>query len=343
MAPLFQNTFFFAQLTLHVTDDQGGHVLDTVISDQDMAVAIEYAALAAVPIHDYASLYGKNSVKVSPNVLKYEATVPWLSRWLQSGAYDDGTLQGWVEDIVANNALPAGACVVVLNPPYGWNTLAAADNAGGYHNETANGPYIWCAVSPQLTVDDPHNHFAWILSHEIAEVVVDPVPGTNPEVCDPCSALCGANYIHYFDQQCRYIDTVSYGGFDPPVPTFPYAFWISAIVSPAFAGPQGTCPPDQATACNYPPPRPPYRGNAREPLVDAKWLIELWMAIHGGDPILVGRDQELLSTVRAIEGLARCLGDVRAEREVVAALRPVTEHLSTLLTPDTFEPEETLR
>jgi hypothetical protein len=344
---LFQNTFYFVQLTLHITDDHTNHLSDTVLSDQDMAVAVEYATLAAVPIHAYTKQYGKNSIKVSQTVLKYEATVPWVSRYSPSqGRYDDGTLQSWVDDIAATNALPAGGCVVILNPPYGFNSLADETNAGGYHNATANGPYIWCSVEPPFSVNDPQNHYAWILSHEMAEVVVDPDAYTNPEVCDPCSAVCGDNYVHYFDLQGRYIDTVSYEGFSPPVPTFAYAFWIVGIISRAYAGPHGTpppCPNDQAAACKYPPPFvPPWRGNVSvEPVDDAKWLIEIWRGIHQGDPGPIDRVQELLSTVRAIEGLARCLGDARAEREVFAALGPVMEHVSELISPSALQSSET--
>ena len=61
---------------------------------------------------------------------------------------------------------------------------------------------------------------------------------------------------------------------------------------------------------------------------NAAWLIELWLLIHGPDPAPIdlgglGKDVRLLATVRAIAGLARCLGDVPAEQAILQALRPV--------------------
>lgn len=66
---------------------------------------------------------------------------------------------------------------------------------------------------------------------------------------------------------------------------------------------------------------------------DAAWLIELWLAIHGGDPApepvrVVQNEVGELATVRAIVALARCLENRKAVEEINAALQPVVGQLS---------------
>ena len=75
-----------------------------------------------------------------------------------------------------------------------------------------------------------------MLSHEIAEMTVDPnVDGSNPEVCDPCGPNCASTYLNYFDAQGNYF-TTSQAAVPPP---FDYNFYINGIVTPEWALP---CP-----------------------------------------------------------------------------------------------------
>jgi hypothetical protein len=62
----------------------------------------------------------------------------------------------------------------------------------GYHH-FANVPYIFSyAYGQNLTVSDTGHAYAYPLSHEIAEMIVDPAADySNPEVCDPCKSVVG--------------------------------------------------------------------------------------------------------------------------------------------------------
>jgi len=100
-------------------------------------------------------------------------------------------------------------------------------------------PYCYSLVFGQnLTVAD-NNHtvnnkanekvYAHTLSHEVAEMVVDPRgDDSNPEVCDACATNCNnVNLFDLFDQNGVFMggtsDTASASGF---------SFFINAVVSP---------------------------------------------------------------------------------------------------------------
>ncbi len=332
----FRTPLYFVQLQCSVVDKDGAVASVFSISDADMATAVQYATLAADPISRYCNLYGKNSIAVHQDVIKFSKTVPMVSYYDQNGRLEFDTLVTWVEEIVSDNHLPPGACVVVLNPSGLENTYATQVNAVGYHATTAKGPYIWCATwNKDWTVDDQPSNYAWFLSHEIAEMVVS--AGGGPEVCDPCTALCGNNFVSYFDSNGMYIVTVSFAGFHPPKPAFDYLFYVSAIAVPGFAVAPGTeCPSDQNQACNYGLPailRTKPTERRRE--MDAAWLVRLWLMIHGPDPApealiapeILSEDSGQLSTLRAIAGLARCLNDASAEKAILAALQPLSDRI----------------
>lgn len=173
--PLFNGPLVFAQVSFRM---RGGAV---AVPAADLDTAMAFARLAVGPISRYAAQYGPNQVTVSPNRVPFTADV-------QAGRYNDQILQGWVNAIVSQANLPANACVVVLNPRGVVNSDAdPSQGVGGYHG-LANVPYCFVnAMGGSFTVPDEANIYALALSHEIAEMVVDPRADLgNPEVCDPC-------------------------------------------------------------------------------------------------------------------------------------------------------------
>jgi hypothetical protein len=156
-------------------------------------------------------------------------------------------LQTWVNAVVAQNSLPRNSCVAVLNPRGVVNTDAdVTKGIGGYHS-IANVPYLFVNVTGEnLAVDDRMGLYALALSHEIAEVAVDPqADSVNPEVCDACGPNCQTVWIDYFDSAASYVATSQ--AFPPP---FAYRFFINGIVKPVSA----TSCPAPAASCNYAPP-----------------------------------------------------------------------------------------
>lgn len=233
-APLFNGTLVFASLEFNT---RKGTVS---IGPGDLATAMDFARLAAVPIVAYATQYGSNEVVVG------DAAVPFTVN-LPGGTYNDQTVQGWVNSIVKANALPASACIVLLNPQGVVNTDAdPSQGVGGYHG-MASVPYCFVNVMGSgLTVKDEANVYALALAHEIAEMDVDPRADLgNPEVCDGCGPNCQQVWIDYFNNAGTYIQTLQ--AFPPP---FDYAFFINAVVKPASAS---MCPAP-GSACNYAPP-----------------------------------------------------------------------------------------
>lgn len=229
---LFSGTIHFVHMTFRTP---GGNIS---INDNDMTTIMEYASRAIIPISRYASEYGRNRITVSPFWIEYSVT-------LQGTTYNDQALQGWVNDIVNQNNLPLnGSCIFVVSPQ-GLTASQVGDN-GGYH-QLANVPYIILGVFKQnLTLQDLQDAYAMGVSHEIAEMVVDPnVDHVNPEVCDPCDVNCHVLYRNYFDSNNQYISTTR----NLP-PGFDYMYYISGIVRPSSA----TMCPAPDSACSYGPP-----------------------------------------------------------------------------------------
>jgi hypothetical protein len=314
--PLFHGTLYFARIEFTIQDHGNAQM---AVSTADLTTAIEYASYAASPISAYANQYGPNSIGVDPTIIPLSVTLP-------STSYNDAKLQGWVNAIATANGLGSNACVVVLNPTTLTNTSGdRAVGIGGYHS-LANVPYIFVNLfGENLTVADQAFAYAQILSHEMAEMIVDPlVDGKNPEVCDGCGPNCQSVYLDYFTDAGKYLGTTQ-----TFPPAFAYDFYINGIVKPASA----TACPAPAAACNYAPPlQIPFRNRVLAHERDAAWLIQLWLAIHGGDPArrdlnIAEKEVGLLATVRAIAALARCLGDTRVEHAVAAALQPVAERV----------------
>jgi hypothetical protein len=242
---LFSGTLVFVRLIFTIA----GQPNPLSVSEADTYTAIDFARRAVIPISQYASQYGSNSVVVKPDPL----TAPVN---LQTAQYNDDTLRDWIKTIVKQYKMDTKTtCLVFLNPPGVVNSSGAiAQGTGGYH-DMGEVPYVFANVAGQnFTLGDPGWQFAGHLSHEVAEMVVDPEPNGNPEVCDQCGPNCASTWLDYFTEDSVYIATSQ--ALPPP---FSYGFFINGIVSPTYAGP---CPPalsvsDQKLACSYGPPAHP--------------------------------------------------------------------------------------
>jgi hypothetical protein len=151
---------------------------------------------------------------------------------------------------------------VVLNPTVAVNLdTQRSQGVGGYHGH-ANLPYAFINLMGNgLTIADTDQFYALALSHETAEMAVDPLANlVNPEVCDPCSPNCQNIFVDYFNDIGGYIQTIQAAGYPPAPPPFAYSFCINAIVQPASA--TLPCPPGApAAACAYAPPGGLQRGH----------------------------------------------------------------------------------
>jgi hypothetical protein len=234
-SPLFSGTLNFVQATF----SSSGR--DFAVSVADQKIAVEYAALAAVPISRYASQYGPNSLAVAPAPIPFMASV-------SAEKYNDGILSGWVEQLSKSGGLSSDTCLVFLNPQGVVNTDAdPSQGVLGYHSVAPSGtPYIFVNVmGTGLSVSDERDVYALALSHECAEMTVDPrADGSNPECCDSCGGNCNVDNRDFFDGKGVWV-----GG----SPTPGALFFIAGIATPAAVA---RCPAP-ASSCSYPPPQTP--------------------------------------------------------------------------------------
>ena len=119
---------------------------------------------------------------MSPSVLTFTAA-------LSGDSFTDGDLQDWVDQI-AQTAQVVNPCIVVLHDRSRPESPTNTSRHNPYHSSTSNGtPYCFCLVfGENLSVAD-NNHlingrptekvYAHILSHEVAEMVVDRLAGLN--------------------------------------------------------------------------------------------------------------------------------------------------------------------
>ncbi len=236
--PLLEGTVYLANLTF---SGAGG---PWQIPASDLAVGEQYLQRIAGPVAAYASQYG-------PARLAVGATLPSVPVSVANAQYSDRDLQGWIDSLVRSAALPPNSAVVVLNPEGLVNT-DARESGGvgvlGYHG-LASVPYAFVnSLGTGFTPDDTRDLYAEAVSHELAEMTVDPrADSSNPEVCDGCGTNCqGASaYRAYFDGRGAYLGTEA--AFPPP---YSYAFFLSAVARPASA----TACPAPPSACAYPPP-----------------------------------------------------------------------------------------
>ena len=234
VAPLFSGTLVF----VHATFSSEGTVYS--LPDADIHNAIQYASLSVIPISEYASQYGPNKLAVSTGLVPFQTT-------LIGAKFNDQALSGWVDQLAKAHGLQTGSCLVVLSPQGVVNTDAdVTQGVLGYHSRSPSGiPYVFVNVLGQgLTVRDEKELYALALSHEIAEMTVDPAAdGSNPEICDPCAGNCNKDYRDYFDQAGNWLGGSSTTG---------SAFFIDGIATPATVA---QCPAPESS-CTYPPPKP---------------------------------------------------------------------------------------
>lgn len=232
--PLFSGSLFFVAVTYRTSR------AELAVAPADLAVAIRYAALAAPPIARYAGQYGAVAVAVAPAQVPFVAPVP-------DGTFSDADVKGWVDQLAGSGALPAGSAAILLAPPGVENRDApVSQGVLGYHG-SANRPYAFVNVlGSGFAVDDGADQYALALSHEVAEMAVDPrADGSHPEVCDPCGPNCQNVIRDYFDAQGGYLGSTK--AFPPP---YAYAFFLNAIVRP----PAATQCPAPPASCSYGPP-----------------------------------------------------------------------------------------
>jgi hypothetical protein len=284
-APLFNGVLHFAQVTFTTG---GGNL---VVPTADMNTIVQYAQHAVVPINEYAKQYGQNSVSVSPNLIIDTINVP-------SGSFGDSDLDGWVNQIASANSLGATDAVFIVFPPgltgTGTNTSAIGDNSG-FHFK-ANISYVAAGVFHQgLTLQDVADVYAMVVSHETAELVVDPNGDlSNPEVCDPCDINCSNLTRIYFDASNNFLGANQAS----PPGGFAYNYYICAIVTPDGAS---SCPASAAD-CQYAPVAPNFqfiidKSTYGQDEVDvllpgtASYLSAYWLAIDGFDASELGFNQ----------------------------------------------------
>lgn len=231
----FQGTLRF----LHVNYDLGA--AGTVsLAPPDVATALRYAILAAPALQRYAAQYGPCQLAVAPTVVPVRFPVG-------GNSFTDAQLQTWIKGLLANSTLSVTDAPVILAPPGVVNTDApAGQGVLGYHGH-ATVPYAFVNVlGSGLSIPDGPDAFALALSHEIAELAVDPAAdGSNPEVCDPCGPNCQTALRDYFSASGGYLGTTT--AFPP---AYTYAFFLNAVVQPAAAA---ACPAP-VRACAYGPP-----------------------------------------------------------------------------------------
>ncbi|MDQ6947039.1 MAG: hypothetical protein M3256_12435, partial [Actinomycetota bacterium] len=227
---LFNGTIYFVQVTFNTPGRS------FMINDSDMNTIVAYTKHAVVPICDYASQYGQNSAAVNGSFLRYSVTLGGTS-------YSDADLKGWVNDIVRSNRLPSSCCIA-LPSPQGLSISEVSGNAG-YHGK-ANVPYtVFGVYATGLTLQDLPDVYAMVVSHELAELIVDPdVSHTNPEVCDPCDLNCGPLHRCYFDDLDTYLASTA-----ALPPGFDFSYYVCAVVQPDAAA---SCPAGDGS-CDYVP------------------------------------------------------------------------------------------
>jgi hypothetical protein len=252
--PLFDGTLVFAQVSFAAPG-----LAPSGISAADTQTAINYATLAVVPIQWYASQYGPSSVSVWPVAIPYTARV-------QGGSFSQAEFEGWVDNMaqfMRSQQVP-DPCIVIMHNRELPNSPSFTGQRNSYHSLTGNGtPYCYSLVfGENLSVADnnhtinnrPANVYATTLSHEIAEMVVDPRgDDSNPEVCDACATNCNSfNLFELFDQNSVYM-----GGTADIASASGFAFFISSIVRSDVALNSNFCVAqggDVQSACIYAPP-----------------------------------------------------------------------------------------
>lgn len=137
--------------------------------------------------------------------------------------------------------------MAIPNPLGVVNTTGAlANGTYGYHG-FANVPYLMVNLrGTGLTVADKEQFYATNLSHEMAEMTVDPrVDGTSPEVCDACGPNYQSTVIDFFKLDGSYLGSEQW----PSQPAYAFGLQLNAIVRPQSSGSR----PAPLNDCAYAP------------------------------------------------------------------------------------------
>lgn len=223
-------------------------------SGGNVQTLFSYMINAAKPMVAYCSQYGSCSLKIDTTVLNG-------GTFALSGnkTYDDAQLQAYIDDFCSTNNIPKGDCVAFFNPFKAIgienSTAPISQRIMGYHSVTPNGNYYvfvnFNNANTPLTLLDQYQQYAQTFSHEIQEMLVDPLANSvNPEVCDPCAGNCLTEVCNYFDANGNYVGSGGLGSFGSNC-----AFYTAAVCTPAQVL---NCPPtDFPASCTYAPPSPP--------------------------------------------------------------------------------------
>jgi hypothetical protein len=243
--PLLEGTVVFVQVTFQVAGQP-----PSAMSLADVQTVRDYADLAVIPIHRYASQYGPNSVDVWPEIMPFTANLP-------TDTFTLSTFETWVDKIAqtARDSKVDNPCIVILHNRDLPNSPQFQGQRDPFHSITGSGvPFVYSLVfGENLTIADPGHFYADKVSHEIAEMTVDPkADGSNPEVCDPCAGNCNNLWFNLFDSNGVYMggtaDTASVTG---------WAFYINPLVDGAIPLNSNGCIVAAAefmSGCVYPPP-----------------------------------------------------------------------------------------
>ncbi len=222
--PLFNGLLHFVQISFTVKANNSV----VSVSNADMQTIVAYAHAVSGVISAYASQYGTASMTVSPAIVPFAVT-------LATNQYSDADLQQWVNQIAQN--LPPGAAIAVPNPLGVVNTSGSlASGTYGYHG-FAKVPYLIVNMRGSgVSVSDKEQFYATNLSHEMAEMTVDPTTdGANPEVCDACGPNCQSTVIDFFKLDGTYLGSEQW----PTQPAYSFDLQLNAIVRPRSSG---SCP-----------------------------------------------------------------------------------------------------
>jgi hypothetical protein len=210
-----------------------------------MQTLLTYAQHAIVPISEWTPQYGPSNAAISPTILQFTAN-------LTSAQFAESDLQGWVNSIVSSNGFDTSSTAIVVPCPQQISASTGGVSANSGYHSVANVPYgVWGMGGTGITLADEADVYAMVVSHELAELIVDPQANfSNPEVCDPCCENCISNFYRaYFDSFNDYLGTNQ----QSPPGGFNFAFYNAVVVKPAGAAFSETDCHATAADCNYAP------------------------------------------------------------------------------------------
>jgi hypothetical protein len=261
--PLFNGVIHLVQVNFY-------NGSNNTVTTPDMQTILAFLN-AITPIQEaYASQWGTCGATVDQTI--YQATFN-----IGSGntTFNDDQLGGnptngtpsmnsnFIDNLAATNGWSSGGptahCIVVICPPNITNNdCNPANGYLSYHDCSFvyNVPYIYTPLTAEpITATDVSDIYQIPLSHEVAEMTVDPAADlNNPEVCDSCGPNCETVIRNFFDGNGNYITSSAF--FIAGVgPGFSYSVMTNSVSAPPYATTaQNTCPTVPYGSCGYSPP-----------------------------------------------------------------------------------------